>query len=33
MFKKYHEQLVGYIEEHDGLFLDDEEIDEDEEEF
>ena len=24
-FKKYHEQLVGYIEDNDGLILDDEE--------
>lgn len=24
-FKKYHEQLVGYIEDNDGLILDDKE--------
>lgn len=26
MFKKYHELLVGHIEEQDGLSLDDEEL-------
>lgn len=26
MFKKYHEQLMGYIEDGDGLVLDDEDI-------
>lgn len=32
MFKKYHEQLVGYIGEQDGLVLDDELSEEDTEE-
>lgn len=26
MFKKYHEQLMGYIEDGDGLVLDDETV-------
>lgn len=31
MFKKYHEHLVGHIDENDGLTLDDEAADTDEE--
>lgn len=32
MFKKYHEQLVGHIEDADGLVLDEELFEEDTEE-
>ena len=36
MFKKYHEQLVGYIEDGDGIVIDDiitkEELEEEQEE-